>query len=145
MTCTASMVSLALTEFCKARGQWLTAIQRAGIINHSIFRTRKEALMSTLAGRKQTVGVIFGSRSVEHDVSVVTAQQVMQAMSPAKYDVIPIYIDRRGKWLTGPALSDIKTFNNPNIDELVGVKEAIISPSVPQHGMVTPPLAGYLA
>lgn len=95
--------------------------------------------------RKQTVAVIFGSRSVEHDVSVVTAQQVIQALSPARYDVLPIYIDRRGKWLTGPALSDIKTFNNPNIDELVGVKEAIISPSVPQHGMIMPPLAGYLA
>ncbi len=53
--------------------------------------------MSNTPGRKQTVGVIFGSRSVEHDVSIVTAQQVMQALSPAKYEVVPIYITRSGK------------------------------------------------
>jgi D-alanine-D-alanine ligase len=101
--------------------------------------------MANNPGRKQTVAVIFGSRSVEHDVSVVTAQQVMQALSPAKYDVVPIYITRSGKWLTGPALSDIKTFQNANLEELMGIKEAIISPSVPQHGMISPPVAGYLA
>jgi D-alanine-D-alanine ligase len=138
------MVSLALTEFCKARGQWLTAIQRAGIINHSIFRTRKEALMSTLAGRKQTVGVIFGSRSVEHDVSIVTAQQVMQAMSPAKYDVMPIYITRDGKWLTGTPLTDLKTFQASDVEEVMGVKETLVSPAVQHHGSITPPLSGVL-
>jgi D-alanine-D-alanine ligase len=96
-------------------------------------------------GRKQTVGVIFGSRSVEHDVSIVTAQQVMQAMSPAKYEVVPIYITRSGKWLTGPSLSDLKTFQTASIEELMGIKDTIISPSVQHHGMITPPVAGYLA
>ena len=57
--------------------------------------------MANTPGRKQTVGVVFGSRSVEHDVAVVTAQQVIHAMSPARYEVVPIYITRDGRWLTG--------------------------------------------
>lgn len=101
--------------------------------------------MSNNPGRKQVVGVIFGSRSVEHDVSVVTAQQVIRAMDPAKYEVVPIYITHDGKWLTGPTLADIKTFQTENIEELMGIRETIISPSTQHHGYITPPVAGYLA
>ncbi|PJF37449.1 MAG: D-alanine--D-alanine ligase [Candidatus Thermofonsia Clade 1 bacterium] len=101
--------------------------------------------MTSLSNRRLTVGVIFGSRSVEHDVSIVTAQQIMRALDPAKYEVIPIYISRTGTWLTGPSLSDIKTFQVEKIEELIGVRETLISPMPAQHGMITPPLAGYLA
>ncbi len=101
--------------------------------------------MANTPGRKQAVGVVFGSRSVEHDVSIVTAQQVIQALNPAKYDVVPIYITRSGKWLTGPLLADIKTFQAGNLEELMGIKETIISPSIQHHGMITPPVAGYLS
>src|SRR5687767_12516452 len=101
--------------------------------------------MAATLGRKQAVGVIFGSRSVEHDVSIVTAQQVIHAMNPAKYEVVPIYITRSGKWLTGPSLTDLQTFRTENLDELMGIKETIISPSIQHHGMITPPVAGYLS
>ena len=42
------------------------------------------------AKRKTTVGVIFGGHSVEHDVSVVTGHQVMQAFDPELYEVVPL-------------------------------------------------------
>lgn len=100
--------------------------------------------MAISPGRKLTVGVIFGSRSVEHDVSIVSAQQVIRAMNPARYDVVPIYITRDGKWLTGPSLTDVKTFQNLSLEELMGIKETIISPSIQHHGMITPPVAGFL-
>jgi D-alanine-D-alanine ligase len=101
--------------------------------------------MTNNPGKKLTVGVIFGSRSVEHDVSIVTAQQVIRALNPAKYDVVPIYITRSGKWLTGPALAELKTFQTENIEELIGIRETLISPSIQHHGMITPPVAGYMA
>ncbi|MBO9308284.1 MAG: D-alanine--D-alanine ligase [Chloroflexi bacterium] len=101
--------------------------------------------MTSLPNRKLTVGVIFGSRSVEHDVSIVTAQQIMRALDPAKYEVVPIYITRSGVWLTGPALSDLKTFQIEKVEELIGVRETSISPVPAHRGMITPPLAGYLA
>ncbi|MCC7206966.1 MAG: D-alanine--D-alanine ligase [Anaerolineae bacterium] len=101
--------------------------------------------MANTPGRKQTVGVVFGSRSVEHDVAVVTAQQVIGALDPARYEVVPIYITREGRWLTGAPLADLKTFQAENITELMGVRDTLVSPSIQHHGMITPPLAGYMA
>jgi D-alanine-D-alanine ligase len=46
------------------------------------------------------VGVIFGGRSGEHEVSLASARSVMAVMAPEKYDVVPIGIDRAGRWLT---------------------------------------------
>ena len=62
------------------------------------------------AQRKTTVGVIFGGRSVEHDVSIVTAQQIMQAFDKSRYDVVAIYITRDGKWYSGEPLKNIENF-----------------------------------
>ena len=46
------------------------------------------------------VGVIFGGRSVEHEVSLVSARSVLQHLDPQKYDVMAIGITREGKWVT---------------------------------------------
>ena len=48
------------------------------------------------------VGVIFGGRSGEHEVSLVSAGSVLQALDPAKYDVVPIGITREGRWISAP-------------------------------------------
>ncbi len=52
--------------------------------------------------KKIRIGVIFGGRSGEHEVSVVSAQSVMKALAKSKYDIIPIGITKEGKWLAGP-------------------------------------------
>ena len=59
---------------------------------------------------KIQLGVIYGSRSCEHEVSIITALQLMQAVDSAKYDVIPVYISMQGIWYTGDALRDMKTY-----------------------------------
>ena len=56
---------------------------------------------------KLTVGVVFGGRSVEHDVSIVTAHQAMAALRP-NFEVVPIYVTREGRWLTSPGLDDLE-------------------------------------
>ena len=86
------------------------------------------------------MGVIFGSRSVEHDVSIVTAQQVMRTIDPAKYTIVPIYITRDGRWLTGESLRDIKTFQADDILTVKGVQETHLSSSTGFKGLITPPL-----
>lgn len=97
------------------------------------------------AARKTTVGVVFGGRSVEHDVSVVTGHQIMRAFDSARYEVVPIYIDRDGRWFTGDKLLDLKSFSN-EVVSLAGVQPAIISPSVQHHGLILNPLpSGFLA
>lgn len=49
--------------------------------------------------KKLRVGVIFGGRSSEHEVSIRSAASVIQAIDRKKYDVLPIAITREGKWL----------------------------------------------
>ncbi|HKM17370.1 MAG: D-alanine--D-alanine ligase [Firmicutes bacterium] len=48
---------------------------------------------------KLRVGVIFGGRSGEHEVSLMSAKSVISALDPQKYEVIPLAIDKKGKWL----------------------------------------------
>lgn len=90
------------------------------------------------ANRKTTVGVIFGGRSVEHDVSVVTGHQVIRAFDPERYEIVPIYIDREGRWFTGDPLLELKNFQN-EVVSLSGVQPALISPAVQHHGIIVNP------
>lgn len=95
------------------------------------------------ANRTTVVGVVFGGRSVEHDVSVVTGHQIMQAFDRERFEVVPIYISREGRWFTGEPLADLKNFQ----DEVIsyrGVTSAVISPSVQHHGLIINPVTGRL-
>ncbi len=94
------------------------------------------------AARKTTIGVVFGGRSVEHDVSIVTAQQIMHALDTAGYEVVPIYISRGGKWYSGASLHDIESFKAEDITRKEGVESVILSPDVRHHGLILNPLAG---
>ena len=49
------------------------------------------------------VAVLFGGRSGEHDVSLMSARSVIAALDAARYEVIPIGITREGRWVTGPS------------------------------------------
>lgn len=95
------------------------------------------------AKRKLTVAVVFGGRSVEHDVSVVTGHQIMRAFDPQSYDVIPIYITRDGKWFTGEPLLELDNFRNEVISHK-GVEQVILSPTVQHHGLIINPVSGRL-
>ena len=59
---------------------------------------------------KMQLGVIFGSRTCEHEVSIISALQLMRAVNREKYDVTPIYITMKGEWFSGDPLMDIKTY-----------------------------------
>ncbi len=54
---------------------------------------------------KKIIAVIFGGRSVEHDVSVLTGLQFLEALNPTVYCGFPIYVDPQGVWWTGDALT----------------------------------------
>lgn len=47
--------------------------------------------------------VLFGGRSAEHEVSIVSARSVINALDPARYEVRPVYITRTGRWVLEPA------------------------------------------
>ncbi|MFZ0536595.1 MAG: D-alanine--D-alanine ligase A, partial [Candidatus Sulfotelmatobacter sp.] len=50
--------------------------------------------------KKLRVGILFGGRSGEHEVSLLSAASVLQAIDKNKYDVVPIGITKDGRWLT---------------------------------------------
>jgi D-alanine-D-alanine ligase len=57
----------------------------------------------------QRVAVLFGGPSVEHDVSIISAQQLMAVMEE-RHEPIPVYLARDGRWWTGEALRDVGAF-----------------------------------
>ena len=61
---------------------------------------------------KIRAGVFFGGPSVEHEVSVITAMQAIQAMDPERYEVIPVYTTKTGDLYTGEHLSNLESYRN---------------------------------
>lgn len=74
---------------------------------------------------KTNMAVFFGCRSVEHEVSVISAVQAMNAIDRKKYEVIPVYVTKEGEMFTSPLLFDIESFKG-NLDELVKKCEQVI-------------------
>ncbi|GAB4508707.1 MAG: D-alanine--D-alanine ligase family protein [Anaerolineae bacterium] len=95
------------------------------------------------ANRKTTVAVIFGGRSVEHDVSVVTGHQIIRAFDSERYEVVPVYITPDGRWFTGDPLLELKNYPDEIISHK-GVYPVVLSPSVQHHGLIINPVAGRL-
>lgn len=61
---------------------------------------------------KIKVGVFFGGKSVEHEVSVISAMQAIAALDRSKYEVTPVYITKDSKFYTGAHLSDIGAYKD---------------------------------
>lgn len=70
---------------------------------------------------KLQLGVFFGSRSCEHEVSIISAVQLMRAADPEKYDVIPVYISQKGIWYTGESLKEIQSYT-PFVENSPGIQ-----------------------
>ena len=53
---------------------------------------------------KPIIAVLFGGPSAEHDVSILTGLQVLEALDPTRYESLPVYIDTQGRWWVGELL-----------------------------------------
>lgn len=73
---------------------------------------------------KLKVGFFFGGKTVEHEISIITANQAMSAIDRDKYDIVPIYISKTGKLYTGKKLLDLKEYKN--LDNLIKQCEEIV-------------------
>lgn len=61
---------------------------------------------------KTKVGVIFGGKSVEHEISIITGNQTINAINKDKYEIVPIYISKSGLLYTGEALFDLNNYKD---------------------------------
>jgi D-alanine-D-alanine ligase len=75
---------------------------------------------------KIKVGVFFGGRSVEHEVSIISALQTINAIDKEKYSIIPIYLTKQGVWYTGEAL--LKIDNYKDTEKLLSQCQKVLLP-----------------
>jgi D-alanine-D-alanine ligase len=80
--------------------------------------------------KKLHLAVIFGGRSGEHEVSLMSARSVLSVLDPARYEVTQIGITHEGKWLTGGDVLD--RFEKYRTDGLLPV---LVSPDPSQEGI----------
>lgn len=66
---------------------------------------------------KKQIGVVFGSRSCEREVAIISAVQLMRHVDRDKYDLVPVYIDENGYWYTGEKLTDINSYKPFKADQ----------------------------
>ena len=75
--------------------------------------------------KKLRLGLVFGGRSGEHEVSLASAKAVMSNLNPEKYDIVPIGITKNGTWLLGTSPEQLQAAeqqallskNEPTIEE----------------------------
>ena len=71
-----------------------------------------------MSKKKIIIGVLFGGKSAEHEVSLQSAKNVIESLDKNKYEVIPIGIDKNGKWLLSDKSNYLLNSNNPNLIKL---------------------------
>lgn len=63
-------------------------------------------------GGKKRLAVLFGGKSAEHEISILTAIQAIHALDPRLYEMVPVYVAPTGEWFTGDALLDKTIYRN---------------------------------
>lgn len=61
---------------------------------------------------RKKIAVVFGSRSVEHEVSIITGVQAMNTLDETLFDIVPLYIAKDGVWFTGDVLKSMDVFQD---------------------------------
>ena len=66
---------------------------------------------------KENILVIFGGKSVEHDISIITGVQILNALDKERYNVIPVYLSKENVFYTSPTLFDISFYTDSNFSK----------------------------
>ncbi|MDD5370945.1 MAG: D-alanine--D-alanine ligase [Anaerolineaceae bacterium] len=90
----------------------------------------------------ERVGVIFGGRSTEHEVSVVTGIQVMRLLAK-RHAVIPIYITKDGAWFTGKKLTELDSYKGFSPKD-TALEQVVITPDTGLRAILNPLPKGLL-
>lgn len=73
------------------------------------------------------LGVFFGGKSVEHEISVITMSQAMSSINPDKYEIVPIYISKEGVMYTGDDLLDLYQYKDMDVLLKRSYKVAVVN------------------
>ncbi len=84
--------------------------------------------------KKKNLAVLFGGRSVEHEISVITALQLINVIDVTKYNIIPVYIAQTGRWYVGDSLLD-KNFYRRLPNSVKDAQEVALLPIAGSKGL----------
>ncbi len=84
-----------------------------------------------MKNKKIRLGVLFGGKSAEHEISLISAKNVIEALDKEKYDVFLIGIDKTGEWRLRDAYSYLMHAENPRLIALHESKDCVAL--VPKH------------
>src|SRR5262249_59648533 len=84
--------------------------------------------------RRLRVGVVYGGRSGEHEISLRSAATVIGALDPARYEVVPLAITKDGRWLTGRDSVRLLEEAQQRLGQVVEHGEAVVLPPGPPRG-----------
>jgi D-alanine-D-alanine ligase len=96
---------------------------------------------------KLNIGVMYGGPSVEHEISIISANQVMEALDKDKYNIIPIYIDKAGDFYTSREYQDMELYKDLQKVVKKGTKVIFkkVNSNVAMYNFKNIPFAGKLA
>ena len=66
--------------------------------------------------------IVFGGKSVEHDISIITGVQIINACRGLGYEIFPVFIDKQNNWHLGRQDAKVGDFVGQNIDKLRHIK-----------------------
>ena len=84
------------------------------------------------------VGVVYGGRSGEHEVSLRSAAAIIRALDPARYEVVPVAITKEGRWLTGPESLHLLEVAQTALEPISEHGIEVTLPADPARGALVP-------
>ena len=82
---------------------------------------------------KKNVAVLFGGRSVEHEISIITALQLINVLDVVRYHPVPVYVAQSGKWYIGDALLNKEFYKN--LPSSLAQVQEVIPPVAKSEGL----------
>jgi D-alanine-D-alanine ligase len=92
----------------------------------------------------KTIAVLFGGRSPEHEVSIITGIQVLNALKNLRYNTLPIYVTKKGRWVLGDkSFYKVETFKD--LQKAVKDKPVIFLPPDPSYSSIVEESRNFIA
>jgi D-alanine-D-alanine ligase len=94
--------------------------------------------------KKLRIGILFGGRSGEHEVSLISAASVISALDPEKYEAVPVGISKDGRWLAGTAAHKMLppfaqgAHGKPALGEVLRTGESVMLSADPNVAALVP-------
>ena len=90
-------------------------------------------MTSAVSVPKLRVAILFGGRSAEHEISLLSARFVLESLDPARYEAVLVGIDKSGRWSLQEGASLLEASRDPRLVKLNGSTPGVLLPPHPER------------